>query len=137
MTDDDFYEGMSYIKKKTLKSEANMIIFKKVNHWKQSGNSDIGVIYHAELTGYKEIFAFLHELGHKALNHGERRGDFINSQVVKEEIEAWNYALRCIKSAYQANAVQFALDCIATYNSAAEISTGDYLSKEEIINLLK
>jgi len=85
----------------------------------------------------KDLFSLLHELGHAACGHTPHAEGKIDLSDVVRECEAWRYALRCVQAEQAGELINFALPCIATYNTEAEITWGEWLSKKEIINILK
>jgi len=94
------------------------------------------IIKHGIIDSKYAMFATLHEVGHIAQNHEEKFG-LVSLMDVNKEIEAWKYALKCIKARHESEMIRFALLAIQSYNSEAEINYGEYYSTSEIINLLK
>ena len=96
-----------------------------------------GSIETKDISTVEDMFCLLHELGHAALDHTFTTEGKIDIRDVVRECEAWNYALRCVKKRHHQGLINFALPCIQTYNAEAEISWGEWLPKERIVNLIK
>lgn len=84
----------------------------------------------------EDMFSLLHEFGHHAMGHKALPPGKITLVDVRRECEAWGYALRCVRPQYVASLLIFALQCVQTYNSEAEINYGEWFKKEEIIKII-
>ncbi len=85
----------------------------------------------------EDLYSVLHEFGHIACSHADRDKKYIMLEDVKKEIEAWQYARRCVKKKYWNEFDTFALACIQTYNARVEALWGEWLDKEVILSMLK
>ena len=96
-----------------------------------------GSIETKDISVVEDMLCFLHELGHAACGHTFTTEGKIDIRDVVRECEAWNYALRCIKKKHHQDMINFALPCVQTYNAEAEISWGEWLPKERIVDIIK
>ena len=81
----------------------------------------------------EDLLVLLHECGHKACKHTYLGVGKIDLRDVCQEIEAWRYALRCLRPDHHQEMTALALKCIATYNADAEINYGEWLTEKEIL----
>lgn len=84
-----------------------------------------------------QLFAILHELGHKTLTYDEDRKDnhtIITVKVVFDEIMAWRYARGCIKKEYHLYFDDLAITCIMTYSDDTKVK--DIFTEDRIRFLL-
>lgn len=83
-----------------------------------------------------DLFSLLHEFGHVANKDGISTYLYIEKKDVIKECQAWAYAFSCIKPKYYNSMRELAIKCINRYNSQCEISSGEWLSLDEINNLI-
>lgn len=67
----------------------------------------------------EDLFAMLHELGHRFYKHTE--GDKISKGILNSEMEAWKYALVCLKKIEHNNCITFAIKCMKQYENSFDI----------------
>lgn len=90
------------------------VISRNVNYGIRNNKSINITLVVPEIIDRRTLFTSLHELGHIANNHHNyKRGS--TSRRITVEVEAWLYALRCIKPLYKVEMIGVAMECIKTY----------------------
>jgi len=63
------------------------------------------------------MYTALHEIGHIALGHQNWNRARSKNRKILAEVDAWLYALKCVKEPYKVELIGFAMRCIKTYIS--------------------
>lgn len=88
-------------------------------------------------TPFHHALCILHEQGHIYCNHPPRNLVFNQIEVIFKEIEAWTYALNCIKGELILKALPFITYCLSTFNRRAVKKYGVGLTIDEVGLLLE
>jgi hypothetical protein len=87
----------------------------------------------------EDMFALLHEMGHMNYKH-ERFSSllFPDYRDFLQEIEAWQYAFRCVKMEYKKEMLFFALEFLATWSNVLDelYGEGSFPKPKMLINLI-
>jgi len=91
-------------------------------------------IHYTDLRDYYDLFGLLHEFGHAHFQHLGLKTMLREKEpfrVWQQEIDAWKYARKCIRSNWYWLFDSFAVDCLDTYNRFLTC-----YSRSELLNLI-
>ncbi len=95
-------------------------------------------IFIPNLSSIEDLYALLHEMGHAHHHHVPDHwgGGYATEEDYLHEVEAWRYAISCIKEEYRLDMVEFAIKCLDTYRGRIETVWGIMIpqtKKEELV----
>jgi len=108
----DVISGYRIKIKKVISHRNAMVRFSNYTYNKEYKKD--ATLYVPEVNSIRDMYAVLHELGHIHCKHSEwsRKS---TKRIITAEIEAWQYALQCIKSEYRRQLIEEAVNCISSY----------------------